>query len=50
MKTHIFSFSSTDETNMQVSDKDINVYGDSCLSDTCQENCLKAVSLDINDT
>ena len=36
---------STDEANMQVSDKDINVYAESCLSDICEENCLKAVCI-----
>ena len=36
---------STDESNMQVSEKDINVYGENCLSDICQENCLKMVCI-----
>ena len=28
---------------MQVSDKDISVYSESCQSDICEENCLKSV-------
>ena len=35
----------SDEANMQVNDKDITVYAESCQSDVCEENCLKAVSI-----
>ncbi len=34
----------TDEANMQVSDREISVYAESCQSEICEENCLKAVS------
>ena len=39
-----YYFRPIDEANMQVTDKDINVYAESCLSEICEENCLKAVN------
>ena len=37
--------SSADESVMQVSDADIQVFADSCISSKCAENCLAQVGL-----
>ena len=45
---YIFSYfflnSNTDETNMQVSNKEIHVYSEDCASKVCKDNCGPEVS------